>query len=64
MQVTVSLDQQQWAQIINLLGEYPHNKVGQLVLTIQHQLVSQLQRLQPQRPNGEIASDADLSPHA
>jgi hypothetical protein len=62
MQVTVSLDQQQWAQVINLLGEYPHNKVGQLILTMQHQLVAQLQRQQPQRSNGEAVPEMAPTP--
>jgi hypothetical protein len=55
--ITVSLPQDDWIKILDMIADYPFKRVAPLIQTLQQQLIPQMQQpgqpQVPQRNNGE-----------
>jgi len=51
-EITITLPQDEWMRVLNMLADYPFKTVAPLISNIQQQMMPQMPK--DQRPNGEV----------
>ena len=54
-EITITLPQDEWMRVLNMLADYPFKTVAPLISNIQQQMMPQMPQMpKDQRPNGEV----------